>query len=72
MDLSALRLNVTGGAPLRRETWMKVRDRLGIVLRQSYGSVETGALTINMDPNPEATAESVGRSLPGVSLEYSG
>ena len=68
MDLSALRLNVTGGAPLRRETWMKVRDRLGIVLRQSYGSVETGALTINMDPNPEATAESVGRSLPGVRL----
>lgn len=69
IDLSSLRLNVTGGAPLRRETWLKVRDRLGILLRQSYGSVETGALTINMDPDPEATAESVGRPLPGVRLD---
>ena len=68
IDLSDIRLSVTGGTPLRRETWVKVRDRLGLLLRQSYGSVETGVLTINMAQDPEATAESVGRPLPGISL----
>jgi long-chain acyl-CoA synthetase len=66
IDLSALRLCFTAGAPLRRETWRKVRDRLGISLRQLYGSTETGALTINLDEDPEAAAESVGRPLEGV------
>jgi long-chain acyl-CoA synthetase len=66
VDLSAMRFSVTGGAPLRRETWVKVRDRLGMRIRQSYGSVETGALTINMDPDPDATSDSVGRPLPGM------
>lgn len=66
IDLSALRLCFTAGAPLRRETWVKVKDRLGIFLRQLYGSTETGALMINLEDDPEATAESVGRPLEGV------
>ncbi len=69
MDLSAIRLSLTGAAPLRQETWLKVRDRLGLQLRQSYGSTETGAITLNMDPNPEATAESVGLPLPGIRVK---
>jgi long-chain acyl-CoA synthetase len=31
--------------------------------------VETGAITLNMDPNPEATAESVGIPLPGINVK---
>lgn len=69
VDLSAIRFSVTGGAPLRRETWVKVRDRLGLRIRQSYGSVETGALTINMAPDPDTTSDSVGRPLPGMHVK---
>lgn len=66
VDLSALRLCFTAGSPLRRETWSKARERLGISLRQLYGSTETGALTLNLDADAEATLESVGRPLEGV------
>ncbi len=69
VDLSHLRLCVTGGAPLDRDTWVKVHDRLGLVLRQSYGSSETGVVTVNMDSDPEATADSVGRPIPGTRVE---
>jgi long-chain acyl-CoA synthetase len=69
VDVSALRLAITGGAPLKRETWNKVHERLGISLRQSYGSVETGALTVNMEPDSDATSESVGRPLNGVRVK---
>ncbi|MFV1956474.1 MAG: class I adenylate-forming enzyme family protein [bacterium] len=68
VDLSALRLCFTAGSALRRETWIKMQDRLGISLRQLYGSTETGALTINLDENVAGTIESVGRPLDGVSI----
>lgn len=64
IDLSALRLCVTAGSALSRDTWTKAKDRLGILLRQSYGSTETGMVTFDMDG--EACPESVGRPLDGV------
>lgn len=68
VDLSALRLCFTAGSALRHETWIKMQDRLGISLRQLYGSTETGALAINLDENVAGTIESVGRPLDGVSI----
>src|SRR5690606_18657103 len=37
-DLRSLRLAITGGSVLNRSAWLKTRDRLGIDLRQAYGS----------------------------------
>lgn len=68
VDLSALRLCFTAGSALRRETWIKIQDRLGISPRQLYGSTETGALTINLDENVADSIESVGCPLDGVSI----
>jgi long-chain acyl-CoA synthetase len=63
-----LRLPFTSGAPLHRDAWRKVRDRLGIGLRQCYGASETGVVAMNMDADPEASAASVGRPLSGVEV----
>ena len=66
IDLGALRLCFSAGSALRRETWCKARERLGVDVRQLYGSTETGALALNLG---DASAfESVGRPLPGVEL----
>lgn len=67
-DLRSVRLCISGAGALRRETWHKVRDNLGLEVRQSYGSVETGALTINLDADVEGTCESVGTPLHGVEV----
>jgi long-chain acyl-CoA synthetase len=69
MDYSALRMCVSGAGGMRRDRWIHVRDRLGFEVRQSYGSVETGALTINMDRDLESTCDSVGKPLQGVQIE---
>lgn len=68
IDLSALRLCITGGSPLTSDVWRKVDQRLGIKLRQSYGSSETGAACVNMDTDAGASADSVGRPLAGVEV----
>lgn len=65
---SAMRLCFTAGAPLRRETFEKVRARFGVEIRQLYGSTETGAVTINMDGDIDGTSDSVGTPLKGVSI----
>ena len=64
----SLRLGVSAGAPLLRDTWHNVRARLGIQLRQCYGASETGMLTMNTDVDPEPGMESVGRPIAGVEL----
>jgi long-chain acyl-CoA synthetase len=43
-------------------------ERFGLPVRQLYGCSEVGALTINLDGEPTATAASVGRPLKGVEL----
>lgn len=68
VDLTSLRLCFTAGAPLPEATCERVRERLGITVRQLYGSTETGALTLNVDANPQPSRRSVGRPLAGVEL----
>lgn len=67
----ALRIPLSSGAPLRTDDWYKVRDQLGIRLRQYYGASEAGAMAINMDENPDVGKESVGRPIAGVQISVS-
>ncbi|HQZ13543.1 MAG TPA: class I adenylate-forming enzyme family protein [Devosia sp.] len=60
-DLSALRLVFSGGAALPRKTFDLVRERLGITLRQAYGSSESLMFSHNDNADIEATWNSVGR-----------
>jgi long-chain acyl-CoA synthetase len=59
-DLSALRLCFSAGTALPRADFDAFLERFGIPVRQLYGSTETGTLTVNFDPDPIATFESVG------------
>src|SRR4051794_23529768 len=67
-DLSSLRLCFSAGSALPRPTFQAFLDRFGIAVRQLYGSTEAGVMTINVDPDPVATAASVGRPAVGVDV----
>lgn len=64
--LSDVRLFLSAAAALPRATFDAFHDAFGQPVRQLYGCTETGALTVNLDADPVATAASVGRPLPGV------
>jgi len=68
VDLSSVRWPLTGGARLDARTWRVVRDRLGLQLRQMYGTTETSVIAMNLDTDVESTLESVGRALPGIEI----
>jgi len=56
-----LRLAFSGGAALKRPIFDAVRARLGIALRQSYGSTEAIFVAHNNSADPEASWASVGQ-----------
>jgi long-chain acyl-CoA synthetase len=68
-DLSALRFCFSAANALPRSTFEAFDRRFGVPVRQLYGLTEAGAVTVNADGDPWATARSVGRPLPGVELE---
>ena len=55
-----LRLAFSGGAALKRPIFEAVRDRLGIALRQAYGSTEAIMVSHNNSADADATWASVG------------
>jgi long-chain acyl-CoA synthetase len=67
-DLSSLRMCFSAAAALPRSTFKAFHDRFGVAVRQLYGCTEAGCVTVNMDGDPVATAESVGPPLEGVEL----
>jgi len=67
-DVSSIRLCLTAGAPLAREVFEACRDRFGLSVRQLYGTTETGAASINLSEDVDATWASVGRPLRGVEI----
>jgi long-chain acyl-CoA synthetase len=67
-DLRSIRLCFTAGAPLSREVYEACRDRFGLALRQLYGSTETGAASLNLSADLDATWDSVGAPLAGVEI----
>ncbi len=67
-DLSSLRLCFSAGTALPRPFFDAFLDKFGVPVRQLYGCTEAGTLTANMDPDPVATFESVGKPVDGVQV----
>jgi long-chain acyl-CoA synthetase len=68
-DLSSLRLCFSAGTALPRASFEAFGERFGVLVRQLYGSTETGMISANMSADPVATFESVGAPLEGVRIE---
>ena len=66
---TSLRACISGGADLPLDVWRRTRTRFGVPVRQSYGSAETGALTLDRDGESESAFGSVGTPLEGVEIE---
>jgi long-chain acyl-CoA synthetase len=68
-DLSALRLVFSSSAPLLPADNRRFSERYGVVIRQLYGSTETGTISFNRDPDPEQHLDSLGRPLDPVRVQ---
>jgi long-chain acyl-CoA synthetase len=69
VDLSALRLVFSSSAPLMAADSKRFQDRYGVVIRQLYGSTETGTISFNRHRDPAGTLDSVGQPLDGVQVK---
>jgi long-chain acyl-CoA synthetase len=65
----SLRLVFTAGAPLPVPTARGFHEQFGLFPRQLYGSTELGSASINLDPDPEETLDSVGHPMRNVRIE---
>jgi long-chain acyl-CoA synthetase len=68
-DLSSLRLCFSAANALPRSTFEAFDRRFDVAIRQLYGCTEAGAVTVNLDDDPWATAMSVGKPFDGVEVE---
>jgi fatty-acyl-CoA synthase len=71
-DLSSLRVVVCTGAPLREEVRTKVRDLLGDVVYDLYGSTEMGWVSIATPEDQIRKPGTVGRPVEGVEIRITG
>ena len=62
-----LRLALSAGAPLDESSYVAFRDKFGVAILQQYGSTETGAISVNLDPDPSLW-QSVGQPLAGTEV----
>jgi long-chain acyl-CoA synthetase len=69
VDLSSLRTVFSASAPLLPDDNRRFQAKYGQWIRQLYGSTETGTISVNLDADPSARLDSVGRPLPGVRVE---
>jgi long-chain acyl-CoA synthetase len=69
-DYSSLRLCFSAGAPLEAEISRQFQQRYGQPVRQLYGTTETGSICLNVDADPSATLDSVGRPMAGIEVAY--
>jgi long-chain acyl-CoA synthetase len=67
-DVTSLRIITTGASVCPAELKRKVRSYFGPVLYESYGSTETGVITILVPGDQERHADSCGRLLDGVDV----
>jgi long-chain acyl-CoA synthetase len=67
-DLSSIRLAFSAGTALPRPFFDAFLDKFGVPVRQLYGCTEAGTLTANMDDDPVASFESVGKPVDGVEV----
>lgn len=68
-DLSAVRLLISGSAPLPPDTWRQFKDMFGKEILEVYGSSETGRIASNL--LNERLPGSPGRPLPEVQVKLS-
>jgi long-chain acyl-CoA synthetase len=67
-DLSSLRLCFSAGTALPRAVFDAFGERFGVPVRQHYGCTEAGSLTANLDADPEAGFETVGKPMGPVEI----
>ncbi len=67
-DFSSLKLVISAGAPLSRQTFFKFHERFGVYPRQLYGSTETGVISINLGEDIENNFDSVGPPVKNVEV----
>jgi long-chain acyl-CoA synthetase len=68
-DLAGLKLCVSSGDLLPRQTYERFLKRFGLPIRSLYGSTEAGSIAITTDPDGEVEAGSVGPPLRNVTIE---
>lgn len=68
-DLSSLRLCFSAGTALPRASFEAFGEKFGVLVRQLYGTTETGMIAANMDADPVSTFESVGAPVGDVVVE---
>jgi long-chain acyl-CoA synthetase len=68
-DLAGLKLCVSSGDVLPRQTYDRFLERFGVPIRSLYGSTEAGSIAINTDPDGQMEAGSLGRPLENVTIE---
>jgi long-chain acyl-CoA synthetase len=68
VDLSSLRVVFSSSAPLLPDDGRRFLERYGRVIRQLYGSTETGTISFNRDADAERDFASVGTPLPEVQV----
>jgi long-chain acyl-CoA synthetase len=68
-DLAGLKLCVSSGDVLPRQTYYRFLERFGVPIRSLYGSTEAGSIAINTDPDSQIEAVSLGPPLRNVAIE---
>lgn len=69
-DLSSLRVLVSSTAPLSPHLAKDAEEKLGCIISQGYGSIDSGAVTMTgIDDPPEARWSTVGKPFPGVEVK---
>jgi long-chain acyl-CoA synthetase len=68
-DLAGLKLCVSSGDVLPRQTYDRFLRRFGLPIRSLYGSTEAGSIAINTDPDAQMEAGSLGPPLRNVAIE---
>ncbi len=71
-DFSSLKLVISAGALLSRQTFFKFHERFGVYPRQLYGSTETGVISINLIEDIENNFDSVGLPVKNVEVKIFG
>jgi long-chain acyl-CoA synthetase len=68
-DLAGLKLCVSSGDVLPRQTYDRFLESFGMPIRSLYGSTEAGSIAINTDPDGQMEADSLGLPLRNVTIE---
>jgi long-chain acyl-CoA synthetase len=68
VDLASLRIAFSASAPLRPSDNERFGEKYGVLIRQLYGSTETGTISVNLESDIQPGMASVGHPLEGVDV----